>query len=276
MLVILVVVIAIVACCVSRLTKNVNTQLSGSYLVSTVTRQDQTVRVSGTATLQPADSYNDTTLLSGDIVSAPFEEGDLVTKDTLLYTMDSSDAQDSVDRAQISVEQAQMTYQQAQEALHPTAPISGTVSEVYVHNGESVNAGSQLARIVARTELSIDFLFPYASPSDFYVGQTATVFIDGYAGTQTGTVTNVSNSTTITSTGMQAIPVRVRLHRVGQADAELAPVAEQALETRRVLRRGDDENIAYSGQHQDGDGVVNHRLVVDRQQLFADSFGDRV
>ena len=129
-LIALVVVAAIVAGCVSSLTKNVNNQLSGSYLVATATRQDLTVSVSGTATLQPADSYNVTTLLSGDIVSAPFEEGDLVTKDTLLYTMDSSDAQDSVDRAQISVEQARMSYQQAQEALHPTAPISGTVSEV--------------------------------------------------------------------------------------------------------------------------------------------------
>ncbi|MFR3921280.1 MAG: hypothetical protein ACLTYN_04160 [Dysosmobacter welbionis] len=45
-LIILVVVIAIVAGCVSRLTKNVNTQLSSSYLVSTVTRQDLTVSVS--------------------------------------------------------------------------------------------------------------------------------------------------------------------------------------------------------------------------------------
>ena len=199
----------------SRLTKNVNTQLSSSYLVSTVTRQDLTVSVSGTATLQPADSYNVTTLLSGDIVSAPFEEGDLVTKDTLLYTMDSSDAQDSMDRAQISVQQAQMSYQQAQEALHPTAPISGTVSEIYVHNGESVTAGTQLAKIVASTELSIDFLFPFASPSDFYVGQAATVFVDGYAGSQMGTVTYVSNSTTITSNGKEAVSVRVRLNNPG-------------------------------------------------------------
>ena len=212
-LIALVVVAAIVVGCVSSLTKNVNNQLSGSYLVATATRQDLTVSVSGTATLQPADSYNVTTLLSGDIVSAPFEEGDLVTKDTLLYTMDSSDAQDSVDRAQISVEQARMSYQQAQEALHPTAPISGTVSEVYVHNGES--AGSQLARIVASTELSIDFLFTYASPSDFYVGQPATVFFNGYDGTQAGTVTNVSNASTITSDGKQAVSVRVRLNNPG-------------------------------------------------------------
>ena len=214
-LIVLVVVAAVVVGCVSNMTKNVNNQLSSSYLVATAARQDLTVSVSGTATLQPADSYNVTTLLSGDIVSAPFEEGDLVTKDTLLYTMDSSDAQDSMDRAQISVQQAQLAYQQAQEALHPTATISGTVSEIYVHNGESVNAGAQLAKIVANTELSIDFLFPFAAPSDFYVGQSATVFVDGYAGSQMGTVTYVSNSSTITSNGKQAVSVRVRLNNPG-------------------------------------------------------------
>ena len=214
-LIVLVVVAAVVVGCVSNMTKNVNNQLSSSYLVATAARQDLTVSVSGTATLQPADSYNVTTLLSGDIVSAPFEEGDLVTKDTLLYTMDSSDAQDSMNRAQISVQQAQLSYQQAQEALHPTATISGTVSEIYVHNGESVNAGAQLAKIVANTELSIDFLFPFAAPSDFYVGQSATVFVDGYAGSQMGTVTYVSNSSAITSNGKQAVSVRVRLNNPG-------------------------------------------------------------
>ena len=214
-LIVLVVVAAVVVGCVSNMTKNVNNQLSSSYLVATAARQDLTVSVSGTATLQPADSYNVTTLLSGDIVSAPFEEGDLVAKDTLLYTMDSSDAQDSMDRAQISVQQAQLAYQQAQEALHPTATISGPVSEIYVHNGESVNAGAQLAKIVANTELSIDFLFPFAAPSDFYVGQSATVFVDGYAGSQMGTVTYVSNSSAITSNGKQAVSVRVRLNNPG-------------------------------------------------------------
>ena len=214
-LIVLLVVAAIVTGCLAKMAGNVNQQLAGSYLVATVQRQDLTVSVSGTAALEPADSYNVTTLLSGDILDAPFEEGDLVTKDTLLFAMDSSDAQDSMDRAQISVQQAQLAYEQAQEALHPTATISGTVSEVYVHNGESVNAGSQLARIVASTDLTIDFLFPFAAPSDFYVGQAATVFVDGYAGSQMGTVTYVSNSSTITSNGKEAVSVRVRLNNPG-------------------------------------------------------------
>ena len=214
-LIAVVVVAAIVTGCLARMAGNVNQQIAGNYLVATAQRQDLTVSVTGTATLQPADSYNVTTLLSGDILEAPFEEGDLVSKDSLLFAMDSSDAQDSMDRAQISVQQAQLSYQQAQEALHPTATLSGTISEVYVRNGDSVNAGSQLARIVASTELSIDFLFPFAAPSDFYVGQTATVFVDGYAGSQAGTVTSVSNSTAITNNGKPSVSVRVRLNNPG-------------------------------------------------------------
>ena len=209
------VVAAIVAGCVSSLQKNVNSTLAGTYLVATATRQDLTVSVSGTATLEPADSYNVTTLISGEILNSPFEVGDLVDKDALLYEMDSSDAQDSMDRAQISVQQAQMSYQQAQEALHPTAPLSGIIGEVYVHNGQSVTAGTQIAKVVASTELTMDFLFVFAEPSDFYVGQPATIFIDGFDGTQMGTVTYISSSSTITANGKQAVSVRVRLNNPG-------------------------------------------------------------
>lgn len=54
--------------------------------------RDLTTSVSGTATLEPADSYQVTTLVTGEILSAPFEEDDLVEKDALLYTLDSGDA----------------------------------------------------------------------------------------------------------------------------------------------------------------------------------------
>ena len=57
-----------------------NAYLGGSYLVAQATRQDLTLSVTGTATLKPADSYNVTTLISGEIENAPFELGDLVNK----------------------------------------------------------------------------------------------------------------------------------------------------------------------------------------------------
>ena len=177
--------------------------------------RDLTASVSGTATLEPADSYQVTTLVTGEILSAPFEEDDLVEKDALLYTLDSGDAQESVSRAGISVEQARLQYQQAQEALKPAATISGTISQVYVQNGDSVSAGAELCKIVASTDLTIDFLFPFTATSAFYAGQPATIFIGNFDGSVQGSVVSVSDSTTITSNGLQACSVRVKLENPG-------------------------------------------------------------
>ena len=62
--------------------------------------------------------------------------------------------------------------------------------------------------------------------------------------------------------------VRSRLLGVGEAHAEPLAVAQQAAELRQVLRRGDHQDVADAGQHQGGQRVVHHRLVVDRQQLL--------
>lgn len=191
------------------------TQMAAGYLVETVQRRDLTTTVKGTATLEPADAYQVTTLLSGSILTAPFEEDQLVEKGAVLYTLDSSDAQDSISRAGISVEQAQLTCQEVQAAMRPTAPISGTISEVYVHNGDTVTAGTPLAKIVASTDLSIDFLFTYVSPDQFYVGQSATIFVGNLDGSVQGTVTSVSDATTVTSNGKQTCTVRVKVSNPG-------------------------------------------------------------
>ncbi len=185
------------------------------YQPEQVVRRDLTVKVSGSATLEPADSYQVTTLLSGEIQSSPFEEGDLVEKDALLYTLDSGDAQSNVNRAQISVEQARLSYAQAQEALKPTATISGILNEVYVHDGDNVTAGTALAKIVTDTDLVIDFVFTYVSPDQFYIGQSATVFVGNFDGPVQGTVTSVSNATTITSNGKEGCSVRVKVSNPG-------------------------------------------------------------
>lgn len=190
-------------------------QMGPVYRPEQVTRRDLSVKVAGTATLEPADSYQVTTLISGEIQSAPFEEGDLVEQGTLLYTLDSGNAQSSVGMAQISVEQAQLSYQQAKEALNPTAPISGTLNEVYVRDGDSVSPGTALAKIVVSTDLSIDFVFTYADPNTFYIGQSATVFINGFAGSVQGTVTSVSNATSVTSNGKESCTVRVKVPNPG-------------------------------------------------------------
>ena len=142
-------------------------------------------------------------------------EGDLVTKDQLLYTIDSSDAQQEVETAQNSLVQAQQQYadavrqkantvqtnslneqsqqnailnalasvdsaarslndaQEDYDNLTITANYSGTVAEVLVNNGDSVNDGTQLARVYDSSRLKIQLPFNEADADTVSVGDSA-------------------------------------------------------------------------------------------------------
>lgn len=191
-----------------------------SYQTAAAEKRNITRSLSSSGTLQPADSYTVSTLVSGEILSDTFEEGDQVEEGQLLYTLDSSGASNSQTQARNSYTQAQTNYEQAVKAKYPTADMSGTVSEVYVKNGDTVSAGTELIRIVGDNNIYLTGLFPYASPSDFYVGQTATIYINGFAGTTTGTVTAVSSSTVTTSNGLQAVSVQVKAANPGLVTAD--------------------------------------------------------
>ena len=70
--------------------------------------------------------------------------------------------------------------------------------------------------------------------------------------------------------------VRARLLGVGQVHAVARAVPEQALEVGQVRRRGDDQDVADARQHEGAERVVDHGLVVDRQQLLGGHERERV
>lgn len=179
-----------------------------TYTTASVEKRSITNALTGSGTLQPADSYTVTTLVSGEVLSDTFEEGDIMEKDQLLYTIDSSDVS-------TTETQAQTNYTQALKAKYPTADISGTVSEVYVSNGDAVSAGTELCRISASNDLTIDFQFSYAKDGDFYVGQPAKIYLNGYAGYIDGTVAQIGSSSVANGTGMKMTTVRVKAANPG-------------------------------------------------------------
>ena len=70
--------------------------------------------------------------------------------------------------------------------------------------------------------------------------------------------------------------VRARLLCVGQVHAVARAVPEQALEVGQVGRRGDDQDVPDARQHEGGQRVIDHGLVVDRQQLLGGHERERV
>ena len=186
-----------------------------TYTTATAEKRSITNSLIGSGILEPANSYTVTTLVSGEVLSDTFEEGDIVEKDQLLYTIDSSDVSTTESQAQTSYSQAQTSYEQAVKAKYPSADISGTVSEVYVSNGDTVSAGAEIMKIAASNDLSIDFQFSYANDGDFYVGQPAKIYINGYAGYLDGTVAQVGGSSIANGTGMKMTTVRVTAKNPG-------------------------------------------------------------
>ena len=70
--------------------------------------------------------------------------------------------------------------------------------------------------------------------------------------------------------------VGARLLRIGEVHAVARAVPEQALEVGEVRRGGDDQDVPDARQHEGGQRVVDHRLVVDRQQLLGGHERERV
>ena len=156
--------------------------------------------------------------VSGKISGLNWLPGDAISSGERICTITGSTADNQVESARISLSNASTSLENAQDSLDDytiTAPISGTLNEVYVRDGDSVSPGTALAKIVVSTDLSIDFVFTYADPNTFYIGQSATVFINGFAGSVQGTVTSVSNATSVTSNGKESCTVRVKVPNPG-------------------------------------------------------------
>ncbi len=99
---VLVLVLAVAAIAAVKLLGGRESEAAVTYQETAAAKRDITRSLSSSGTLEPADSYTVNTLVSGEILSDTFEEGDLVEKDQLLYTLDSSDAATSQNQAQNS------------------------------------------------------------------------------------------------------------------------------------------------------------------------------
>ncbi len=67
--------------------------------------------------------------------------------------------------------------------------------------------------------------------------------------------------------------IGTRLFGILQAHAPLRTIAQQPPEERQVVGRRDDEDLAQPRQHEHAERIVDHGLVVDRQELLGDGTG---
>ena len=176
------------------------TAVDPSYLETSPEVRDVTNTLSGTGTLNPANTYTVKSLVEGKVLTGEFEEGDVLDEGSILYTLDSSDASTNFEKAEIAMQQAQRSYDKVVDRQYVRAEVDGTVSTLKVAKGDEVTSGQEVAIIRDSSKMLLTLEFPAADAANFSVGQTAQVTLDGTFEQLDGTVTSVTGTDAL-STG---------------------------------------------------------------------------
>ncbi|MCI7125473.1 MAG: HlyD family efflux transporter periplasmic adaptor subunit [Agathobaculum sp.] len=171
-----------------------------AYTESAAERRDIQLTLSSTGTVKPANQYDVTASVQGEVLVCTFEEGDTVKKGDTLYEIDKTDAQNSIEQAKLSLQQSQNSYNQTLESLdelNVKAGAAGVVVKLYVSVGDQVANGEKIADIRDASTMELTLPFNAADAAAFGVGAAATVTMDGSFETLTGTVTAIDGADSV-------------------------------------------------------------------------------
>ena len=186
-----------------------------SYVQTTPEKRDLTNSLSGTGTLNPANTYNVKSLVAGKVLTSTIEEGDIVEEGTVLYTVDASDATTKAEQASITLQQAQRSYDKTVDRQYVRAEVAGVVATLKVAKGDEVTSGQEVAVIRDSSKMVLHLEFPAADAAAFSVGQSAEVTLDGTFETLTGTVTAVTGTDTLSTGNLLTRTVTITVRNAG-------------------------------------------------------------
>lgn len=226
----IVVIIVIIAAAVKSCGLGEKTaENTSTYTFDTAVRTSIIESLSGTGTLEPADKYTVTTLLKGDILTDSFEEGDIVEADQVLYQIDSSDMQTTIERAEISAKSAQRSYETAVkdlDNLNVKTKVGGVVTDVLVEVGDQVSAGQEIAKVRDSATMTIELPFPADEADTFYIGQSAQVTLYGSFETLSGKVESISGASEVQAGNKIVKNVTISVENPGAISEEQIATAE--------------------------------------------------
>ena len=181
------------------------TKTDTSTFVSTAiaSKQDISSEISSSGTITPKDTYNITALVSGDIISADFEVGDMVNKDQVLYQIDKSSLESDINSSNNSLSKANTGYATANKDLakakadfsgnlyHSTR--KGYIKELNIQAGDKISGGTKLATIYNDTVMNIRTPFLSTEAQNIQAGMTGTLTLTETGEQIEGKVISVSS-----------------------------------------------------------------------------------
>lgn len=173
---------------------------SQTYTESAAERRDIQLTLSSTGTVAPANQYDVTASVKGEVLACSIEEGDAVKKGDTLYEIDKTEMQNTIDRAKLSLQKSQNSYNETLEGLDDLnikSDASGVVTKLHVKVGDQVQNGTTIADIRDSSTMELTVPFNSADADSFGIGASATVTMDGSFETLSGRVTAIDAVETV-------------------------------------------------------------------------------
>ncbi len=218
-LVIVVIILVIAGLVFSRYLKLKEAEKQAESLNTyTVSRRDIEEVLSATGTLMPADEYTVSASVRGDILAAPFQEGDDVREGDVLYVVDSSDMDSSLHSRELSLKNARKKYEELlkdRSKLVTYSEYEGIITKLYVEEGDTVRKDQVIADIVDRATMLIDLPFFALDAESMSIGDIITLSIDGTSEELSGEISKISSLTDVSAFGATTKAVTVKVKNPG-------------------------------------------------------------
>ena len=191
-------------------------------LIDTVRIGDVKSVTTGSASVEPYERYEIISMVSGDVISSPYEVGDEVSKGDILYQFDTETIQKSLRRQELSLEQsknnlnnAKKDYNDAVLKLSIVAECDGVLTNFNLKKGNDVSNNQTLGNIEGRNRLKISAPFSKQQINRIYVGQDAVVSSSLHMSRINATVTNISSEASVIDGGQSAYNVTMEFDNPG-------------------------------------------------------------
>lgn len=206
-----------------------------NIMTAQVIRQDISRRLASSGVLKPRDTYQVSSLVEGEIVSADFEVGDHVEKGQVLYRIDVSSMEEELKAAENSVERAARNLKDAENDYSRAfsrfgdgifrAGEGGYIRKLYVKAGETVSGGTKIADIYDDTVMRLKVPFLSGEAALLEVGSTAVITLSSTGESLPGTVAAVSAKDETLTGGRIVRYVTIEAANPGGLTPELSAMA---------------------------------------------------
>jgi len=179
-----------------------------------VTKGNIKVEISGSGVIEPIQSYDISSLVSAKIDSAPFEEGDKVKKDDILYKLDATELEGNIQKTTNSISRLELNAKDTKDSIGKTviyAGTSGRLTNFNVKENDSITS-NKLGDIVDDSYCLAKVPFNEAQIKQITVGQLSNVNSAALMSSIQGIVSKISSFSTKMANGAVLYEVEIKIN----------------------------------------------------------------